>query len=282
MPIIQLKVSRLTKKIMLQRYAGQEPFVINRRDDYNNYLQFQPFRLNPLAIKKVNNQLTEQVAVKISHDLFKRLRNRPRRLKVGEYLHKLNQGTINEFVKAQVIVGQTAMSALKSFFDINQIDEDDYSLEAAYKSWQRYKKDFLEKSEKNNFRFWRNPVLQDQAETEVIEEQRISYQQIINAVNNYFKCGYTNLLLKNITIKQADKFFKYHFDRIASRQYCYQRQVMYYLIYHHSGLNSREIAPMANVTPRHVRYSVNKIKTESEIYDAVSFDIEHLTRQIKN
>ena len=283
MQIIQLNVSPLTKKIMLKRYAGQEPFKINRRDDYNHYLQFQPFRLNVLAVKKVKNQLTEQVAIEVSHDLYKRLKHRPRRLKIGEYLHKVNQGVINEFVKAQVLTGETAMAALKTFFEINDIDEDDYSLEAAYKSWQRYKRDFLDKNEKNNLRFWRNTVLEKTAETQVNEEGHIIlFEEVLKKVNNYFGCGFTNLLLKPFTVKLSNTYFKYHFDRIMSRKYCYQRQIMYYLLYNHSCLNSIEIASICNVSPQHVRYSVSKIDGERSIYDTVAFDIEQLEHLIKN
>ena len=267
---------------MLKYYAGQQPFVVNRRDTYNHLLQFQPFRLNPNYVKKNNTQLTEQVAIQVSFDLFKRLKNRKRRMRVGEYLHKINQSHINEFIKAQLLESDrtSAMQALKTFFEFNEIDEDDYSLESAYKSWQRYKKDFLEKNQKNNFRFWRKTVLGNTAKTEVTNEQIISFDFILVSVNHFFKVGYTNLLLKSLKVKHRNTFFKYHFDRVASRQFCYERQVLYYLLYHHAGMNSIEIAALTNVTPRHVRFSVCKIRQEKEIYDNVSFDIDCLEHRL--
>lgn len=84
--------------------------------------------------------LTARIFVTGSDELMRELRNHPN--DAGILIHRLHLDQMMRHVWTCSLGKIPATAAIKSFFDIYDLCDDDYSIESAYRSWQRFRTDF--------------------------------------------------------------------------------------------------------------------------------------------
>lgn len=131
---IIIAVSPMTRKMLLSLH-GCEPIQIPNKSAISDLLHITPQSDNS---NEAAATLTAQVMILANAELKKRLLTKAGRV-VGMAMHRYFLRKQNEFVEWNVSIGNEAKASLESFRAINGIDEDDYALESAYRSWTRYK-----------------------------------------------------------------------------------------------------------------------------------------------
>lgn len=278
---ITIYVSSFSKKILQTRYGEIEPFKISRSDGIYHHLTAEPLKQNKTTFTKINKLLQETVKIQISDTLFRRLKACKRNVYVGEHLHKIMQEKMLEFVEAQVLVGLPAQRALKNFLEYYNISEDDYSLETAYTAWKRFKNNFHPKNDKKYATFWSGFEPQKQDVCRVEAALPIPPIWVLKSVNDFYKCGYVNLLCKNITIQHKNRSFTYVFDKTVARQFSHQRKVLFYLMYKKCGLTVRNISKITNLSFQQIHKCIQQISFESSIYAELSEEIRGIEQLIQ-
>jgi len=137
--IISLPVSNFAKKIIQEEYGNHDfdnTIAIDPRDTLWKYLLY---RLPPTTktSEKAHTILTTTIDIAISAN---NTRRRPLGdlWQAGMYLHEVCRQRLLLFIEAQNVVGIPASRSIEIFYEIYDIDEDDYSRDSAYRLWQRH------------------------------------------------------------------------------------------------------------------------------------------------
>lgn len=140
--LVDLPLTPFSKRCITFEY-GASPILVDSRTELFRNLSKNPFSNK---ITKAEKVCTEQVKIKI-----------PKRLEVhfikngslllgyllhSHYINKMLSAILNTTSLSSV----TVMDALKNYFLVRNITEDDFALESAYKAWQRYQHNFIQKN----------------------------------------------------------------------------------------------------------------------------------------
>ena len=281
MPEIIIPISRFTKRIFDARYTGEEPYRITRSDETYHHLSAEPIR-GSVCFTKLNKLLTEEVCLRVSSVLARRLRAKRRQIFIGEHLHKILQAKMLTFIEAQVLAEVPAQRALKNFLEMNGITEDDYSLETAYTAWKRYKQVFLPKDEETSAPFWSVPGPQNEGlGCAAPAPLPTPVDIVVRCTNNYFECGYVNLLCQPITIQPRERAFTYLADEHQLRAHSYERKVLAFQLYFHCQLTTEQITSIICRDVSRIRRYIQEISFQRTQYEEVRRDVMAIDARIE-
>lgn len=282
MPTVIIPISRFTRRVMTSRYGAEEPYKIRRSDDTYYHLTAEPIRGNT-CFTKLNQLLTDRVQLRVSAILSRRLRAKKRQHFIGLHLHKVFQAKMLTFVEAQVLAGVPAQSALKNFLSHNGVTEDDYSLETAYTAWKRHKQVFFEKNIESSAPFWPGSGPEKTPKRCASElSLPVPVDIVVRAAQNYFNCGYVNLLCKPVTIERHNQPFTYPVDPSQARAHAYERKVLAWLLYFHCQITTDQVAGIIGRHVSRIRRYIQEISFQRTTYEKVRADIQAIEASIEH
>lgn len=135
--IIKIPTRSHLKKFLLKTYDAREPFKLDEKSGIGKNLMSS--MVDKLEYINANDQLTETLHVILS----KRFTERGPRIKRLVYINSLIEEMFKEamilWIFAKSTEGINPNQSTKDFLSFFCIDESEYTYDAAYKLWQRYK-----------------------------------------------------------------------------------------------------------------------------------------------
>lgn len=258
---IIIHVSPLTRKMFINRYSKGEPFKIHTRDIMNKRLWYDlPEKFKPT--KYYADILSESIEVDVPRNLYRHLKANNRIMIVGMHLHSEIKNDMCMYILGRAMAGHKPKKVLREYLDLMSIQEREFPIDTAYKEWKRFKMDFFEKISKKFAHFWFDIVPQNCA-----RENKVLYspEMLVKSVSEHFsvdikflKCKIEKEKLKNPEISL----------------YVYERQVLFYLLKHYSGLSSIKISKICARHHSVIRRHIKKIEDLIPFYDTIQEDIE--------
>lgn len=138
--ILELPVTPFSRKVLLHQYQT-EP-ITPRGKRHPDLLYHQLFyRPNPdLAWDAYVRQLTTTILINVPDKLARRHLRESTMHQIGYLLYIHHMDDMMKWVEAQLAAMPTpnAWASIESYYARHGITEDDFSIESAYKRWQRY------------------------------------------------------------------------------------------------------------------------------------------------
>jgi len=129
---MHIPVSKLSFKIILKEY-GPHP-NIDARDILFQQLSYPRYN-HRAELAKTSRILTEYIHIKVASKINHR---NPNIYQVGLNLNRFHLDKMMNFIYAQVLIDSSATSSLEMFYDLYDLNDDDYDSESAYRRWQRF------------------------------------------------------------------------------------------------------------------------------------------------
>ncbi|MEO7175587.1 MAG: hypothetical protein ABI002_07335, partial [Saprospiraceae bacterium] len=133
MVTIQIPVSTFSRKIILAKY--QEPVKLSPSKLLHQQLSIVMER--PYTnITRLRGMLNDTLAFEVENKKAPLLLKRG--WQIGNHLHSYHVEFMLNHIQAKTMCGIPALTAMKAFYDLFEIDEDDFQMDSAYKRWQRF------------------------------------------------------------------------------------------------------------------------------------------------
>jgi len=132
--IIELPVSTFSKKI-ITKFDKKAPLQLNARNilmQQFGYVKVGRPKISRTALKILNDTILLQITDKIPKSKI------PYLYQAGYAIHKLHLNNLMIFIESQVLIGGTASKAIKIFYDLYDLSDDDLNQESILRKWQRY------------------------------------------------------------------------------------------------------------------------------------------------
>ena len=124
-------------RAILTAEHGPEPLIIRQHDVL--FAQLSLRRVRPRgSMLQIRQTLTTGAALLLDDDLAAHVI--PHAYHVGVCLFRLHKETMCRYVHACNLNGVPALQAIRQFYALHQVTEDDYQEESAWKAWQRWAK----------------------------------------------------------------------------------------------------------------------------------------------
>ncbi len=131
---ITLPVHPITRRMLLHEADGIEPVVLRNHDPL-----FGIFTVRRLRADRQNLQgLSANIAVKVDDAIARHCIEHA--AAIGITLYRLHKDIMCRYVQSSILNGVPALHALRQFYYLHQITEDDYQEESAWKAWMRWSK----------------------------------------------------------------------------------------------------------------------------------------------
>lgn len=140
---VVLKVHPLSRGVLLSEYGCIEPLVIRQNDLVFPLLTSAPLQEFSNS-KRAIPFLTATVTMRLHSEVANWLFTRP--FHAGALLFKMHKDQMCRYAQASVKRGGDAWTSIQEWLYLHGVDEDAYSMEAAYKYWQRWNIGFREKN----------------------------------------------------------------------------------------------------------------------------------------
>lgn len=141
MATVFLPLSRFSRKIILAEYGTAEPVVPGRADWLSDQLRIDRrdtrFPDNALAA------LSATVLLEVPASLADRIAIDGQR--TGAVLHRLHIEQLTRHMLSAVIMGGEAKLAMRAFYDMYRIDDDDLDEQSVYREYGRFSRKFFQK-----------------------------------------------------------------------------------------------------------------------------------------
>lgn len=122
-------------RAILTAEHGPEPLIIRQHDVL--FAQLSLRRVRPRgSMLQIRQTLTTGVALLLDDDHAAHVI--PHAYHVGVCLFRLHKETMCRYVHACNLNGVPALQAIRQFYALHQVTEDDYQEESAWKAWQRW------------------------------------------------------------------------------------------------------------------------------------------------
>jgi hypothetical protein len=275
--IIKIKVTPYVKKIFAARYGHAGPFKIFRTDIVYHILQGDPVRVNK-RFKKLRKDLTQTISLDVSATIYERLLYRQRTLLVGLYLHRFFIDQMLLYVEAQVMAQVPSQTSLKQYLAIHDVGEDDLALDTAYTAWKRRKAFFSHKLAINTRKKTQQSALCFLSENGDELPMPYDAMDLLQAVNDFYGCGFVNLLCRPIRVKIGKRAFIYPYDRARHYEFLPQRKILAFLLYEDGALRGEEICKIINLSFNVIYKYIRQVRADLDHYDDVKNDIEAIRR----
>jgi len=127
----------MSKRILLAEHGGIEPIIIRQHDVLFGMLTLKRFKPRSTMLQ-ISQTLTATVSILLDEDIARHTISES--YHIGFYLFKLHKETLCRYVQACTLNGGQAMDALRQYYWLQGITEDDYQEESAWKAWMRWSK----------------------------------------------------------------------------------------------------------------------------------------------
>lgn len=225
--LVYLPTTPLAKRCVVFEY-GVEPIAVKARSSLFRNLSKRTFSRNT---KKASEECTELLVLNVTRKLASHIEKENTMmlgyLLHGHYMHQMSLAIIDNTTLAP----ENIMTFIKKYFAVRNISEDDYALDSAYKSWQRFQDDFLQKKE----------VFSSQKLTINVQEMRT-----INYIFSY------NALLRFFDLKPQDLFH----HRLKSPKLVYNRKIMLFLLKRLTPVKNKQLEKDFKIDRRSIYKSV--------------------------
>ena len=134
---IILPVHPMSRRILLSEQDGIDPIVIRNHDPLFGILSSTVFRPRQAALQ-LTQTLTATVSVMLDDDISRHVISQG--YHAGWFLFRLHKETLCRYVQACVFNGVPALHAIRQYYTVHGITEDDYQEESAWKVWMRWSK----------------------------------------------------------------------------------------------------------------------------------------------
>jgi hypothetical protein len=134
---ITLPVSGLTWAVMRHRYG---PGVIRLHRNDLRRRELKHVGPTDLHLERKQYALTHAVTLEVSSQEYDHLAGRLP--EVGFYLYAQDKNRMSAFVWSQVTAGLPALAALKNYYLLRGITDDEHDIETAERQWKRWRKEF--------------------------------------------------------------------------------------------------------------------------------------------
>ena len=134
MRVVSIPVHPMTAQVLISEY-GPGPIVMNNHDPLFTFLTCSPLRTR---MQRGSDLLSKEVSFLVNDQLAMHLQSND--WQIGSALLKFHKQELCKFAAAAVMLGYKggAKAALYVWLKERGVGEDDYSLETAYKLWQRF------------------------------------------------------------------------------------------------------------------------------------------------
>jgi hypothetical protein len=147
---VTLPVSPISRKILISEY-GAEPIRFPSRSPVFQILSYKPDQPDRNLIR-LSELITSSVEIEVHSRLGHRLKKYGHQ--IGYHLYIFHLNSMMEFIWGSVLVGGEAKKALYRYYAINNISDDDYQIDSAYRRYQRWlddkRREIKEKREKDS------------------------------------------------------------------------------------------------------------------------------------
>jgi hypothetical protein len=214
------------------------------------------------------------VQISVTENLAARLNAEDRYYTIGWPLHKAMQYKMMDFVEAQALAKIPAQTALKMFFRLYNVEEDDYSLDTAYTAWKRHQDKFSGKSPAFSAEARRafDPRSWLKIGTKPVPDDK---SWIIEAVEEYYDCGLVNLVCKDMMVGT----FRHEYDTVNERRFGQARKVLYYLLNLDADLAYTKITTIISRHESSIRRGAQEIEMAMQVGDDEITDAVKAIRQ---
>lgn len=140
---IILPVHPLSRRILFSEYGLEFPIFIRPHDILFSMLSITRLR-DRTNLVRLRALLTTEIEIAIDGAMAAHIAKRC--YQAGHHLYRWHKDMICRYVDTCLRRGMPAMSALREFYEIHGIGEDDFPLENAWKMWQRHNKEVFKKN----------------------------------------------------------------------------------------------------------------------------------------
>lgn len=157
MATVLLPLSSFSRKILLAEYGGTEPIEPGRADWLSDVLRVDrsDTRFPARAIDALNSSLMLVTTPAVADHISAQGKC------LGVVLHRHHIEMLTRAMLAVATAGGAAKTAMQTFFDTYDLDDDDLSQESAYREYQRFRRNFFKKMQAKAAKKSRPDVLRD-------------------------------------------------------------------------------------------------------------------------
>lgn len=139
MVTVQIRVSPFSRKILLTEFGGAEPVRPAKADWLADVLHIDRRHTN--FRQRYFDALTTTIHIDLVDAAAERLRYQGNRL--GVVLHRLHIEQLSRHMVAAKLIGSEAKEAMLIFYQHYGLDDDDFSMDSAYREYQRFQRTFF-------------------------------------------------------------------------------------------------------------------------------------------
>jgi len=179
-------------------------------------------------LTRIQNTLTAEITLHLPNKVSDHLMEHG--YKVGYHLYELHIERMCEFAYAQYLSGEPAMAAIRNFLHMHGVSEDDFSIETAYKRWQRWNI-----SRNNQKKETQNQKQNSEIHRAVIpvgeKSMKVRLAKFIR--RNFHAFLLSDGSLSESMVLKARIFFRYDIMNMHVREICSRESLSPATVYHH-------------------------------------------------
>lgn len=141
MATVILPVSSFSRKIIISEYGAIEPVVPGRADWLSDQLRID--RTDTRFPEAALGMLQKEIALEVGPTLADRIARDGQR--IGVVLHRLHMEQLTRHMLSAAIMGKEAKKAMRAFYDLYSIDDDDLDEQSVYREYGRFSRRYFEK-----------------------------------------------------------------------------------------------------------------------------------------
>jgi len=209
-------VHPMSKRILEAEY-GAQPIRIGRSDLLFAYLCFTPVR-DRVNYNRAIRILSQNISIEVNDQLGYHLSKQAHL--IGLTLFKIHKDQMCRRAAAAVQLGQAARPALLAWLEMYGIEEDEYGLDTAYKTWQRFQWNIEEKNTEISVHF-RGKTAAKVYKNKRAEMPLVIEQEIIDIelkLNNFIQCLNDRLKVPKLFAGHARCYFYVVIGRMSFRK----------------------------------------------------------------
>ena len=135
---VTIPIHAFSKKIITKRF-GPGPIKPRQGSILHKHLKFVPVEnCNESSQSNFKRKPNDTLQIYLPRRVFARIKKNGCWNEYAQYIDDCYNEQLNYFIMGAVMNGGTASQAIRNFCNFHNITEDDYSFDAAYKSWQRF------------------------------------------------------------------------------------------------------------------------------------------------
>ena len=222
---------------MLNEY-GPEPLRITNHDllfQQLNYTRILP----DTNLDKLKRSINSSIKISLNQKMAARIQTYGHQL--GYHLYLFHRRQMMSWTDAQTTAGISAMSALYAFLASNRVEEEDFSLETAYRYWSRHRA--------------RKKRLQK------LQSEGRASREFRNIRNINCRVRDLSIPMSEKQVEELTQFFLIAYsDRVGHISRTLPRQVYMYLCYEYGKRDVKWISNHTGHPERTCYYHINKMR----------------------